>query len=67
MRSYARILVLGGLVAGCTGAEPPPVVQITVGDGSIRLEEDGSATLELIAESNVDSLIYEIVTQPKLG
>ncbi|MEO0602900.1 MAG: Ig-like domain-containing protein, partial [Myxococcota bacterium] len=67
MRSYARILVLGGLVAGCTGDVVAPPIQIIVGDGSIRLEEDGSASLELIAESTAEALAYEIVEQPTLG
>jgi len=67
MRSYARIMVLGGLVAGCQQQEIAPPTQINVQDGSIRLEEDGSASVELFAESNAEALVYEIVDAPKLG
>jgi len=67
MRSYARLIVLGGLVAGCAGEVPPPPTTFTIGDGSIRLEEDGSASLELTVETNAERFQYEIVDQPKLG
>lgn len=66
MRSYAQILLAGGLVSGCT-TEIPFQVEFLVGDGSILLEEDSSATLELIAEANASPIQYEIRDQPTLG
>lgn len=67
MRSYAQILAIGGLVAGCAGDDVQAIPRITVEDSSIQLEEDGSAELELMAQATVSPIIYEIVTQPTLG
>ncbi|MEO0604861.1 MAG: Ig-like domain-containing protein, partial [Myxococcota bacterium] len=67
MRSYARLIVLGGLVAGCTGDPIVESTRWTIGDGSIRLEEDGSAPVELVVDTNADQVEYEIVDQPQLG
>ncbi len=67
MRSYARLILLGGLVAGCSGGPVEEPIRFTVSDGSIRLDEDGSALVELVADTNAEQVEYTIVDAPKLG
>ncbi len=67
MRSYARILALGGLVVACTGEDIVQPPSVSVSDGTIRLEEDGSASVEFVAETSAETVVFDIVEQPELG
>ncbi|MEO0602971.1 MAG: Ig-like domain-containing protein, partial [Myxococcota bacterium] len=70
MTPAARILFLGAILGACTGdGDIVTVAEFLVQDGSIRLEEDGSASVVLAAEvTGTDAIpTYEIVDQPTLG
>jgi hypothetical protein len=61
------------LLLACDGGDrfgtgtKDPEVQITVGDSSVRLDEDDSAQIILTAEASSGPITYEIVNQPVLG
>jgi len=69
MVPYARILVGAALLAGCAEEVEPPPVTFLAGTNSVRLDEDGSASVVLAAEvfNTSETLAYEIVEPPQLG
>ncbi len=64
------MLLVGAILGACSDdGDLETVVECLVSDGSIRLEEDGSASVVLAADctGTDESPDYEIVDQPTLG
>jgi len=65
----AGIVLIGASIVACSDGEIPETLrEVQVFDGSIRLEEDGTASVVLTAETDsTDSPTFEIVSEPGIG
>jgi hypothetical protein len=71
MRSTSSWLLTSTVTLMACSGDPVDIktdeVQITVADGSIRLDEDSAAAIVLAAESDATPITFEILTEPALG
>jgi len=69
MAPYVRVALMGATIVGCSEGNVESTLRtVDVFDGSIRLEEDGTASVVLTAEvSTADTPTFEIVSEPGIG